>query len=154
MKNNDFAPKVMFSFICLIIITLVFLKLTYTFSSEINARNNEIHEEFDIFNGLDLDTYTNYGTFVYLDDKIIIKVREIYDHKYNKEPTSFDLSNAKVFTSKEVVEFNPQTNSNSVYIVYEKVKLKNIEKLLDNTTNIKFWITEDNMCENMIIELK
>lgn len=152
MKNTNFTPKVILSFICIIIITLIFFRLTLTFNSQVNAKTDDTNEDFDIFNGLDLSSNNYYGTYLNLDEDNI-RIREFSDHKYKKEPTSFDLSKANIFTSKEVVEYNSRTGSDSVYIIYEKVKLKNIDKLLNDKTNIKFWITDDNICENMIIEL-
>ena len=91
--------------------------------------------EVSILNNLDVSSFDYYASYISLDDnniKVRVKNKTISEDKLE----IFDLTNSNIFTMSNKVEYDKDNKPESLYVVYEKVKLKDLDKY---DASIEMW---------------
>jgi len=148
MKDNNMSSKIFVIIIAIIILSIFTIKLNNSFNNKVKADSDN---EVSLLNNLDVSSFNYYGLYISLDDNNI-KVR-LKDKMVSEDRLEiFDLSKANIFTMSNKVEYDKDNKPESLYVVYEKVKLKDLDKYLKKDIALRIW-ADDNVCSNLIIEL-
>ncbi len=148
MKDNNMSSKIFVIIIAIIILSIFTIKLNNSFNNKVKA---DSANEVSILNNLDVSSFDYYASYISLDDnnlKVRVKNKMISEDKLE----IFDLTNSNIFTMSNKVEYDKDNKPESLYVVYEKVKLKDLDKYLKRDIGLRIW-SDDNICSNLIIEL-